>query len=105
MGHVSIPFSREMRQAIVQGRKCCTTRCGVVCDIGDTFLVASKTYRVLCIEKRPLKTVRNQLFRMEGCESPPEFETLWRRLHRGCFSADSLFYVYWFARVDAEGGA
>lgn len=37
MPNITLKFAPEMRQAIYEGRKCCTTRSEVKGKVGDTF--------------------------------------------------------------------
>jgi len=103
MAWIEIPFSAKMRAAIADGRKCCTSRSVQKGEVGDLFVVAGRTYRIVDISPARLTYVRDQFFRQEGCESPEAFDTLWRSLHRGHFSADGTYYVHWFARVEGSG--
>lgn len=105
MPSITLQFAPEMRQAIREGRKVCTTRSKILGEVGDLFVVAGRAYRIVDISPYRLADVRDQLFLQEGCESADEFVVLWRHLHQGDFSADKTYFVHWFARVDAEGNA
>lgn len=99
MAQIEIPFCREMRAAVLEGRKVCTSRAKLMGEVGDEFLVDGRLYRIVDIQLRPLKRIRDHLYRLEGCESPDAFEKLWLRLHRGHYSENDYF-VHWFARAE-----
>jgi hypothetical protein len=111
MAQIEIPFSREMAIAIFEGRKIATTRSEKKGEIGDTFdvIVSHKTHgffidagKCRLIDIWPntwLTTVRDDLYRLEGFDSPEAFERGWRALHRGHFTTNKDYFVHFFARV------
>jgi uncharacterized protein YqfB (UPF0267 family) len=96
---IEIPFSNEMQEAVIQGRKICTTRKEAKGRAGDLFRVRGQLCRILSIQEIYLDVVSDVFFRCEGCESPDEFRDLWRRLHRGHYSGQKRYYVHFFAIV------
>jgi hypothetical protein len=113
MTTIEIPFSREMAVAAIEGRKIATTRGEPKGNNFDTFQIlhpelpesdgwkhfAKPTFRILDIFPRELDDVKFQYFRLEGFNSPNDFEKTWRALHRGHYSGDKEYYVHFFARV------
>lgn len=87
-----------MQRAILNGHKCCTTRLSKKCEPGDWFHLGGETFRILDIRPAPLYSVRDTLFRLEGCTSPDDFECLWRSLHGGAFSPLLVCWVHFFVR-------
>jgi len=98
MSAVPLLFSERMQQAILSGHKCCTTRRTKKAEPGDWFEIGGETFRILDIRPAPLYSVRDTLFRLEGCTSPDDFECLWRSLHGGAFSPLLVCWVHFFVR-------
>jgi len=98
MSAVPLLFSERMQRAILNGHKCCTTRLSKKCEPGDWFHLGGETFRILDIRPAPLYSVRDTLFRLEGCTSPDDFELLWRSLHEGAFPALRVCWVHFFVR-------
>lgn len=97
---ISMPFSPEMVAAAIDGRKCCTTRSKPYGKPGDIFQVNGARFRLLEINIRTLYYVRQQLYRLEGFDTPEAFERTWRILHRNQFDASRAYFVHYFARAD-----
>ena len=107
---IEIPFSRDMAIAAIQGRKIATTRSEPKGDCGDIFEIwrpdgpkdffdEVPTFRIIDIFPRPLDDVKFMYFRLEGFNTPNDFEKTWRTLHRGHYSGDKEYYVHFFARI------
>lgn len=105
---LSIPFSVWMQRANGEGRKHCTTRSKKYGAPGDVFDDGTgRLWRILKIERLPLWAVRRNLYKEEGFDSPEEFESLWKRLHRGNLKLNRDYYVHWYAPyapVESSGG-
>lgn len=77
-----LPFAKWSRERIAQGRKFATSR--------------SKPYdkdpRVLMIVEMPLRIVIENLWKIEGADSPEELIQVWRSIHKGqCNPNDKVF--------------
>ena len=72
--------------------------------MGDTFEVLGETYRLVDVRLMTLGDIKT-LYLQEGCESPEEFEALWRGLHRGSFIQHRTYFVHWFAHVARTEGS
>lgn len=107
MASITIPFSREMAIAAIDGRKVATIRSEAKGEIGDVFCIYSNEpkhyhvnqFRLLEIMAVDLLTIRNIYFRLEGFDSPEAFEETWMALHQGHFTTDKLYYIHFFGRV------
>lgn len=111
MTDITIPFSREMAIAAIDGRKVATTRSEAKGQIGDEFKILDPrtgttifdddygTFRLIEIMAMDLETVRDLYFRLEGFDSPEAFEKTWRSLHRGHFTTGKLYYMHVFGRI------
>lgn len=69
-----LKFTKKNQELINQGRKVCTARREIHNDP-----------RVAWVVKARLIDVKEQLYEMEGYDSPKEFERVWRAIHRGHF--------------------
>jgi hypothetical protein len=65
-------------------------------DLGEC---EAYTFRLIEIIGIDLDSVKNIYFRLEGFDSPEEFEKTWRALHRGHFTTGKMYYIHFFARV------
>lgn len=104
MTEIDLPFSTEMAIAALDGRKIATTLAEKKGEIGDVFLVKAPDFRRACcriidIQCRPLWRIRNAYYRIEGFNTPREFQETWEALHHGHFLAETNYYVHFFGRV------
>ena len=107
MTEIDIPFSREMAIAAIEGRKIATTRSEKKGKVGDLFEVEypkpyldePAVFRLLDIFSVDLSVVKQQYYRLEGFNSPEDFEKTWRTLHRGHFTTNKPYYIHFFGRV------
>ena len=110
MTEIDIPFSREMAIAAIEGRKIATTRSEKKGEIGDTFkiyhpdwkhlrCVAPATFCLIDILPEELPYVKEVYYRLEGFDSPEDFEKTWRALHRGHFTTGKPYYIHFFGRA------
>jgi hypothetical protein len=101
---LDIPFSKEMVRAVFCGCKVCTSRREQKGGIGDVFYITSDDqtrckFRIVDVQQHTLGFITEKLYLQEGTASPQEFESLWRRLHRGHYDPNKIMYVHWFARI------
>ena len=97
MTEIDIPFRPDMVQAILDGKKSCTSRTKQFGKPGDTFTVQGKRLQLLRIEQHILAYVARYLYGAEGCRSPQEFEELWADIHpRRGFVEDEAVFVHYF---------
>jgi hypothetical protein len=99
MPEVTLPFNEEMRRAIREGKKVCTSRSEKKGEIGDWFTLDGRIFRIVDIQFRMLGWIRDTMYRLEGFDSPEAFETLWRKIHRGHFTEGKVYTVHYFAAV------
>ncbi len=98
MVDIEIPFSREMAEAALAGRKIATTRSIIYGDPGDIFSIEGVRFMLVEVMPVPMYEVRARFYRLEGFSSPEEFEQTWRDLHRNVWRRDSFRYTHFFAR-------
>mgnify|MGYP000904632167 CR=1 FL=1 len=100
MAAIEISFRPDMREAIVAGRKCCTSRTSCKGRPGDTFAIGTRQYRLTAVRRHPLHYVASVLYKDEGVDSPAEFGALWAEIYpvRGC-DPFQLVWVHHFEEV------
>jgi hypothetical protein len=98
MSLITLKFSSRMATAALEGRKICTSRDEQKGRAGDEFEIQGVRFRIIDVGTMTLQNVREHFYRLEGCESPEDFEILWRSLHRRNFSAEKVYFVHFFAR-------
>lgn len=101
---VEIKFAPDMALAAITGVKICTSRSEVKGSPGDTFIVEHEGYfprekTIIDVIECRLEFIRDHLYRLEGFNSPEEFEVRWKQLHRGHFNPDSIKQVHFFSEV------
>ena len=97
MAVVVIPFQEQFREAMLAGRKTCTSRTKLYGRAGDTFEAFEATFKLTETHQCPLDFVTVMLFQHEGLRSPEEFKTVWCRLHpRKGWIPDLLVWVHHF---------
>lgn len=82
-----LKFTKANQKLINEGKKICTARREIHKDPRVAWTVRAK-----------LIDVKDQLYEMEGYESPEEFEKVWRGIHRGNFDPEKIVHVHfgWF---------
>jgi hypothetical protein len=98
MTDIDIPFSNEMADAALRGDKRATTRSEPKGEPGDRFPIKGVRHVLVAVAPIDLLVVRDQLYRIEGFESPAAFEKTWRALHRGHFATKKPRWIHFFAR-------
>ena len=101
MTHIrEIPFLEEFREDVIKGKKTFTTRSKRYGEPGDTFDAFGRTFKLINVNKRTLRFVRDYLYGVEGCSSPEEFERVWVKIHpRRGFVPDDKKWVHSFIEV------
>ena len=100
MAHIdNFPFSKEMTAALLDGRKCCTSRSKKYGELGDTFNVEGEVFRIVDIVPELLSDITALYYRCEGCRTADEFIDLWKRLHRGVWNPDRVYYIHFLGHV------
>jgi len=97
MAQINLKFSPEMESLVMQGRKICTTRDEPKGQIGDTFIVENRLYRIVCIDETDFDCVL-PWYELEGFESEDAFVDKLEEYYPGIESGDVL-YLHWFAFV------
>ncbi len=95
---ITLNFAPEMEEAILQGRKCCTSRSMRKGIVGDLFLVKGQLYRILHIHSCALYSARNAYYDAEGFSSPEEFQKFWEE-YVGAFEKADPIFLHFFAYV------
>ena len=69
---IKIKFNSEMERAIIEGRKCCTTRDEIKGNIGDLFRVNDRMYRIIQVDEIDL-FYSSAMANAEGFKSDIEY--------------------------------
>jgi hypothetical protein len=101
---IGIAFRDDMRQAILEGRKCCTSRHTKKGSPGDFFILGKpyeqRIFRLTRVSKLTLDFVAHVCYRDEGTASPAEFIALWEELYPGRgFEPNLVVYTHFFEEV------
>ncbi|MEE9401291.1 MAG: hypothetical protein V3V32_04655 [Dehalococcoidia bacterium] len=98
-----IAFKSRFRWPLLNGIKTCTARTRKMASVGDTFEAFGATFEIVLLERPTLLTIRDKMWVAEGCDSPADFEAIWRSLHpRMGFQPDRKVSVHHFKLVDCK---
>ena len=78
---INIPFSPDMAEAVITGRKTCTTRTKRYGKPGDTFIVKSKEMELVDVSQVTVGYVAFCLHQEEGFHSVEGFINKWKELY------------------------
>jgi hypothetical protein len=94
---INLKFSPEMEKAVMEGRKCCTTRDEPKGKIGDVFRVKGRLYRVIQITMCDFLNVL-PLANAEGFSSDIKFEIEIRKYYPD-ITYDNKVFIHFFAYI------
>lgn len=103
-GEVVIPFRDDMKEAVFDRRKFCTTRGRKYGEAGDWFKLTmsgeAQKFELIAVRKHTLGYVATNLFRIEGCDSVDGFILLWEEIHpRKTFDPREEKWTHYFIPV------
>jgi len=96
---IALKFSPDMEDAIISGKKCCTTRDEVKGNPGDMFVVRDRLYQI--VDVLPVHVSGEFLrgnFRIEGFKTSFNFTDTLSEIYPNLKFGD-LVYVHFFAYV------
>lgn len=100
MARVDIPFQPYWEEAMLSGRKTCTTRPRRYGNPGDTFAAFGAEFEIVTVTREQLGKVAFLLFDIEGCDSPEHFIDIWNQLHpRRGFQTGDERWAHRFRRL------
>ena len=94
---IKIPFKEQFRDAMLEGRKICTTRTKRYGEVGDIFEAFGAKFEIVGVCPSIALWVGNFLYKEEGFDCPAEFHKIWKRLHPRLASEVAVF-VHFFQR-------
>ena len=93
---ITLAFAPEMEDAIIAGKKCCTTRREKHGEVGDLFVVRDRVYRICHIHHCLLYSARDGYYDAEGFEFPGDFQEFWtKNVER--FDHSKIVHLHFFA--------
>lgn len=95
MVRIIIKFRPTMEILVGRGVKRATTRTEPKGDVGDTFLVRGREYRLLDVRPMLLGDIRDQFYEMEGFISPGQFQRIWILIYDN-FPEGDVCYLHIF---------
>ena len=107
---IKIKFNSEMERAIIEGRKCCTTRDEIKGNIGDLFRVKDRMYRIIQVDEIDL-LYSSAMANAEGFKSDIEYLDCMSEIYPDLVECSPVF-IHYFAYAgpwctilaDPEGG-
>lgn len=81
MTQIDIPFHKEMKYALLNHDKDCTSRNKKYGKPGDFFILENRKFVIDRIIKMNLIEVAHMLYKREGFTSPEKFKEYWNMLH------------------------
>ena len=83
MSEISIPFTPQMKEAVLSGSKTATTRTKQYGKRGDTFRLSNESFILTAVRRVLLGYVIYRFYGREGFNSPESFIEYWKKLHPG----------------------
>ena len=97
---VTIPFLGVFEDAMLKGYKIQTARTKRYGRLGDTFTAFGQKFVITRVFQYFLSTVAKYNYRIEGLDSPEQFQEIWKRLHpRKGYRPDDKVWVHVFKRT------
>jgi hypothetical protein len=107
---IEIPFTREMKAAVLSGRKRMTCRFRRYGFRGDHFEVKEgllsrrgRRFVLTAVNEVPLGDVASSHYAMEGHGSPEEFMRAWMKAYPGRGQEDRMVWAHTFEEVERAG--
>jgi hypothetical protein len=103
---IEIPFREDMRLAVSQKRKFCTTRSKKYGEPGDFFELMSEDgshhdYLLIAVRRHTLNYVVHNLWCIEGCANLDEFLNLWDDIHkRKEYDPEQKLWTHYFIPME-----
>lgn len=98
MKEVRIPFKEQFREAMLSGKKTCTTRTKQYGKPEDCFRVFDAEFELIVVVPSIAMWVGNYLYKEEGFDQPGEFHKLWGKMHAR-LAREAIVFVHVFKRV------
>lgn len=100
---INLKFSPDMEEAIMEGRKCCTTRDKRKGEIGDLFVIKDRVYRLTDIQEVDSLDIQ-YCHRNDGFENVTNYMEKLHNLYPDKFKdlmgePIPVLYVHYFAYV------
>jgi hypothetical protein len=97
---IQIPFNTWSAENISFWGKRATSRRKQYGEVGDTFFVLDKEYKIDLIARLPLWFIDKELYESEGCLTPAAFKRIWRAIH-GLeeWNGEEIVYYHHFRKV------
>jgi hypothetical protein len=92
---IKIKFNSEMERAIIEGRKCCTTRDEIKGNIGDLFRVKDRMYRIIQVDESDL-FYSSAMANAEGFKSDIEYLDCMSEIYPDLVECSPVF-IHYFA--------
>lgn len=92
---IKIKFNPEMERAIIEGRKCCTTRDEIKGNIGDLFRVKDRMYRIIQVDEIDL-FYSSAMANAEGFKSDIEYLDCMSEIYPDLVECSPVF-IHYFA--------
>ena len=91
MARITIPFNAWSKKRLREGKKTCTSRTREYGDIGDTFIVEGKEYKIIMCVDFPTSLIIKAFWKAEGADSQAELRRVLKSIFRGKKLPDVLW--------------
>lgn len=95
---IKIPFKEQFRDAMLSGKKICTTRTKRYGEVGDIFEAFDAEFELVGVCPTIALWVGNFLYKEEGFEVAWDFHKIWRKLHPR-LDKSAVVYVHFFRQI------
>ena len=93
---ITIPFKREMKKAVLEGRKFCTSRRIIYGEIGDYFILEGRKFVLTDVIKMNMGKIVKNFWNAEGFNSSEELKNYMVNVIGWRYNEKKLLFVHWF---------
>ncbi len=98
---INFPFAEQFKDAMVSGKKVCTTRTKMFGQAGDLFEVFGAKFELVAVIPSIVLWVANYLYKQEGFQQPKEFSKAWQKVHPR-LAPNAMVFVHIFKLVSSD---
>lgn len=99
-GGVYLPFKPRFHDRIRQGIKTHTLRSRKYGNPGDVVNSPVGPLRIVAVIRATPRLVRDTMWKVEGCDSPDDFQSVWEEIHGRGSWAETMEQPYYLHRFE-----
>lgn len=103
MKEIKIPFHPDMKEAVLQSKKTCTSRNQLYGETGNYFYIDGHKFVLTTISSAPLGYIAMNKYKEEGFANPAGFIKKWNEIHPiRKYDPCQIVWLHEFAKIKEE---